>query len=319
MQSPAPGIEVFDRRLVRRRRDRRAVGFGEFAFLKEDVADRLLDRLEDINRSFPVALDLGCHTGTLGRTLQQRPDIHLLVSADLSARMVEQAPGQQVVADEEMLPFADDSLDLVVSALSLHWVNDLPGALIQINRALRPDGLFLGAMLGGNTLTELRQAMMEAEMAVAGGVSPRVSPFADVRDAGSLLQRAGFALPVTDSDRLTVDYGDALALMRDLRGMGESNAVVERRRIPMSKRLLMATIEAYHDLFARPDGRIPATFEIITLTGWAPHESQQKPLRPGSAKMRLAEALGSVEQNAGEKAAPAPCKPQSASDVKDSD
>ncbi len=304
MDSPAPGIEVFDRELLRRRRDRRAADFSDFTFLKEEVSRQLAERLDDIQRIFPIAVDLGCHTGSLGHLLNRRDDIETLVSSDLSASMVQAAPGHRVVGDEEMLPFADESVNLVASALALHWVNDLPGALIQINRALKPDGLFLGALLGGSTLQELRQAMMQAEMAVDGGVSPRVSPFVDIRDAGSLLQRAGFALPVTDSDTLTVDYGDAISLMRDLQGMSESNLVNERRRQPMTKRLLSATAEAYHDLYARPDGRVPATFEVITLTGWAPHESQQKPLAPGSAKMRLAEALKTEEKSAGEKAVP---------------
>ncbi|MFN3232320.1 MAG: methyltransferase domain-containing protein [Alphaproteobacteria bacterium] len=316
MDSPEPGIEVFDRTLLRQRRDRSARSFADFAFLKDEVSAQLVDRLADIQRYFPVALDLGSHTGSLGRVITQRPDIEALISCDLSTLMVSAADGQRVAADEEALPFADESLNLVVSALSLHWVNDLPGALVQINRALRPDGLFLGALFGGSTLSELRRALMEAEMAVDGGVSPRISPFVDIRDAGGLLQRAGFALPVADSDILTVDYADAFSLMRDLRGMGETNLVKERRRKPMSRRLLTTAVEAYHDLFAREDGRIPATFEIITLTGWAPHESQQKPLAPGSAKMRLADALKTEEKSAGEKAAPAPCIPRTGSDVR---
>jgi SAM-dependent methyltransferase len=218
--------------------------------------------------------------------------------------MVARSAGLRVAADEEFLPFADESLDLVASALSLHWVNDLPGALIQINRALRPDGLLLAAMLGGDTLTELRQAMLQAELATENGAGIHVSPFADIRDAGGLLQRAGFALPVTDVERITVDYADAFALMRDLQGMAEANAVKERHKAPLKRRTLLATMEAYHDLFARPDGRVPATFDIVWMTGWAPHESQQKPLAPGSAKMSLAQALGSRELPAGEKARP---------------
>ncbi len=293
-------MEIFDRRLVRQRRDQRAAGYGGFEFLKAEVAARVADRLLDVNRRFPAALDLGSHTGALGRLLAARPDVETLVCADLSPRMAAQAPGLRVAADEEFLPFADASFNLAVSALSLHWVNDLPGALIQVNRALRPDGLFLAAMLGGDTLAELRQAMMQAEMAVEPGVAPRVSPFADIRDAGGLLQRAGFALPVTEVERITVDYADAFRLMRDLRGMAETNAVIERHKAPLKRRTLVAAVEAYHDLFARPDGRIPATFDVIFMTGWAPHESQQKPLAPGSAKMRLAEALGTKEQPAGE-------------------
>jgi NADH dehydrogenase [ubiquinone] 1 alpha subcomplex assembly factor 5 len=297
-------MEIFDRRLLRRRRERRAAAFGTYGFLKAEVAERMADRLLDVNRRFAAVLDLGCHDGALGRLLAARPDVELLVSADLSPRMAARAPGLRLAADEEFLPFADASFNLVASALSLHWVNDLPGALIQVNRALRPDGLFLGAMLGGETLRELREAMMRAELAVEPGVAPRVSPFADVRDAGGLLQRAGFALPVADKETITVDYADALALMRDLRGMGEANAVLERHKAPLKRRTLLAAVEAYHDLFGRTDGRVPATFEIVYLTGWAPHESQQKPLAPGSARMRLADALGVAEESAGEKARP---------------
>ncbi|MEN3974319.1 methyltransferase domain-containing protein [Emcibacter sp. SYSU 3D8] len=301
-------MQIFDRPLVRQRRDQRASGFAGYQFLKAEVADRIADRLLDINRPFPVALDLGCHTGALGRLLAARPDVETLVSADLSPRMAAQAPGLRAAADEELLPFAEESFNLAVSALSLHWVNDLPGALIQLNRTLKPDGLFLAAMLGGDTLTELRQAMMQAELAVEPGVAPRVSPFADIRDAGGLLQRAGFALPVADVERITVDYADAFSLMRDLQGMAETNAVLERHKAPLKRRTLFAAVEAYHDLFARRDGRIPATFDVVFLTGWAPHESQQKPLAPGSATMRLAQVLGTKEHTAGEKAPPRPWK-----------
>ena len=301
-------IEIFDRRLIRKRRDHKAASFGNFEFLKAEVADRIADRLLDINRRFPVALDLGCHTGALSRLLTTRPDVQSVVSADLSPRMVSRSPGMRVAADEELLPFADESFDLAVSALSLHWVNDLPGALIQLNRALKPDGLFLAAMLGGDTLTELRQAMMQAELATEPGVAPRVSPFADIRDAGGLLQRAGFALPVADVERITVDYADAFGLMRDLQGMAESNAVIERHKAPLKRRTLRMAMEAYHDLYARRDGRVPATFDILFLTGWAPHESQQKPLAPGSATMRLAQVLGAEEHPTGEKTSPRPWK-----------
>lgn len=301
-------MEIFDRRLVRQRRDQRAAGFGGFEFLKTEVADRIADRLLDISRRFPVVLDLGCHTGALGRLLAARADVEMLVSADLSPRMAARAAGLRIAADEELLPFAGESFNLAVSALSLHWVNDLPGALIQLNRALKPDGLFLAAMLGGDTLTELRQAMMQAELAVEPGVAPRVSPFADIRDAGGLLQRAGFALPVADVERITVDYADAFSLMRDLQGMGEANAVIERHKAPLKRRTLVAAMEAYHDLYTRRDGRIPATFDIVFLTGWAPHESQQKPLAPGSATMRLAQVLGTQEHSTGEKTSPRPWK-----------
>ncbi len=207
-----------------------------------------------------------------------------------------------VAADEEALPFADSSLDLVVSALALQFVNDLPGTLVQIRRALKPDGLFLAALLGGDTLTELRQAFAAAEAEIEDGVSPRVAPFADLRDMGGLLQRAGFALPVTDADRLTVRYASPLALMHDLRRMGAANALVARRRVPLKRKTLARMMEIYAERFADTDGRIRATFEIVWLSGWAPHASQQQPLRPGSARTRLADALGVNEVSAGEKA-----------------
>jgi SAM-dependent methyltransferase len=209
-----------------------------------------------------------------------------------------------VVGEAECLPFAAGSFDLIVSNLALHWVNDLPGALIQLRAALRPDGFFLATLLGGETLAELRRALMEAELEEEGGAGPRVSPFADLRDLGGLLQRAGFALPVVESDRLSVTYADAFALMRDLRAMGETNAVLERRKAFTRRATLARAAALYRSLYAGPDGRIPATFELVTLTAWAPHESQPKPLRPGSAAQRLAAALGSEERPAGEKATP---------------
>jgi NADH dehydrogenase [ubiquinone] 1 alpha subcomplex assembly factor 5 len=283
--------QIFDRQLLRTRRQRRAREYSGFDFLKQEVAHRLDDRLRDVNRNFTTALDLGCHNGTMARLLEQHTSIDHVISADLSANMVAQAPGHRVVMDEEFLPFKTDSLNLITSVLSLHWVNDLPGALIQANMALKPDGLFLAAMYGGDTLTELRQALLQAELQEMGGASPRVSPFVDVRDAGNLLQRAGFALSVADVERITVDYSDALSLLRDLRGMGESNALLGRHRAPMTRKTMIAMAEAYHDLFGRPDGRITASFDIVFLLGWAPHESQQQPLKPGSGKVNLGDAI----------------------------
>jgi SAM-dependent methyltransferase len=206
-----------------------------------------------------------------------------------------------VVADEEFLPFAPRSFDLVTSAMTLHWVNDLPGTLIQIARILKPDGLFLGAMLGGATLWQLRQALAAAESEIEGGLSPRVSPFADLRDTAGLLQRAGFALPVSDSETIDVEYADALALMRDVTGMGEANLVVERRRGLGHCATLLRAAQIYAERFSRPSGRIVACFEVLFLHGWAPHASQPKPLAPGSAARRLADALGTAELSAGEK------------------
>jgi SAM-dependent methyltransferase len=206
------------------------------------------------------------------------------------------------VADEESLPFAPASFDLVVSAMDLHWVNDLPGTLIQINRILKPDGLLLAAMLGGATLWQLRQALATAESEIEGGLSPRVSPFADLRDIAALLQRAGFALPVADSETIDVEYDNALALMRDLSAMGESNLVAERRRSFSRRATLLRAAAIYGERFTLPSGRVVASFEVLFLHGWRPHASQPKPLKPGSAAKRLADALGGAEQSAGEKA-----------------
>lgn len=298
--------EIFDRDLLRRRRNRaarRAVADTP-DFLLSWVAEDIADRLSVVKRSFPNALNLGAHTGGLGRVLRQLPGVESVLDADMSAEMLKACDGPSVLVDEEALPFADGTFDLVVSGLSLQHVNDLPGALIQIRRCLKPDGLFIGALLGGATLHELRSALTEAESEISGGVSPRVAPFADVRDLGALLQRAGFALPVTDADTLTVTYETAFALMRDLRGMGATNVLVERRRVPSTRALFLRAAEIYQQRFAEPDGRVRATFEIVTLTAWAPDESQPRPLKPGSAKVRLADALGTAEQPAGDKTGP---------------
>jgi SAM-dependent methyltransferase len=261
---------IFDRLQVRRQRDRAAAHLGEHDFLLRESADRLADRLEDVTRGFPLALDLGCHGGELADRLRGRFGIETLVSCDLSPNMARKAGGLAVAADEETLPFAEGRFDLVISNLSLHWVNDLPGALLQIRRLLKPDGLFLASLLGGETLRELRQVMMEAELAEEGGVSPRVSPFVDVRDAGALLQRAGFSLPVADIDRCDVTYGNPMTLLADLRGMGEANAVAARRKGFTRRATLLRALSLYQERFAGPDGRMPASFQILTLTGWTP-------------------------------------------------
>ncbi len=295
---------LFDRDLHRRRLDRAAAGYDQAAFLKRRAAEDAVQRLEAIMRRFPVAVDLGARNGAFAAALAESDaaaKIDLLVETDLSAAMLGGRGGLRIVADEERLPFAPASLDLAVSTLALHWTNDLVGALIQIRRALRPDGLFIGALLGGATLTELRQSLLEAEAELSGGAGLRVSPFADAFDAAALLQRAGFALPVTDVDRVAVRYANPLELLRDLRAMGEGNVLLDRPRKPLSRAVLLRAMEIYQARFAQADGRVPATFEIVTITGWAPHESQQKPLKPGSAKMRLADALGTVEKSAGEK------------------
>ncbi|MBN9318889.1 MAG: methyltransferase domain-containing protein [Caulobacterales bacterium] len=291
--SNAPPL-LFDRALHRRRLDRAAPLHGAADFLKARAAEDLVRRLEAILRDFPVAVDLGSRTGGFARALATSDAsgrIGTLIETDLSEAMLADRSGLKIVADEERLPFADASLDLVVSSLALHWTNDLVGALVQARRALKPDGLFLAALLGGSTLTELRQSLLAAEAEISGGASPRVSPFADAFDAAALLQRAGFALPVADTDKVKVRYAHPLRLMQDLRAMGETNVLFERPRGAMTRRLLGRALEIYVERFAEPDGRVPATFAIIPVPGWAPHESQQKPLKPGSAKMRLADAL----------------------------
>lgn len=266
-------MTIFDRRLLRKRRDRAAAGFADHDFLVREVAERLADRLDDVTRRFPLALDLGCHTGELAAVLQGRGGIETLVQCDLSPAMAARAAANRhltLAADEEWLPFKAARFDLVLSNLSLHWVNDLPGTLVQIRRILKPDGLLIATMLGAGTLPELRQALMEAELAEEGGASPRVSPFADVKDLGALLQRAGFTLPVVDSDTVAVSYGEPMRLLADLRGMGESNAVAEQRKGFTRRATLARALATYRDSFAGPDGRLPATFQVMTLTAWAP-------------------------------------------------
>ena len=293
---------VFDRTTLRRRRERAARRWDDHAFLKREIATRLVERLDDVRRRFALALDLGCHGDEVATALGKRETVRTLMRADLALGFAGSAGGPALVADEEALPFAPKSFDLVLSAMDLHWVNDLPGTLVQIQRILRPDGLLLGAMLGGATLWQLRQALTAAESEVEGGLSPRVSPFADLREAAGLLQRAGFAMPVADSESIDVEYESALALMRDLAAMGESNLVAERRRGFSRRATLVRAAEIYDGRFARPSGRVVASFEVLFLHGWAPHASQPKPLRPGSAAQRLAAALGTMELSTGEKA-----------------
>ncbi len=294
---------VFDRPLLRQRL-LRARALGPATFLLDRVAEDAVDRLATILRDFPIAVDLGTPSPALRRALADSARVGVLVAIGHSPDALAPAGKLAIVADEEALPLRDSSVDLVVSALNLQTVNDLPGTFIQVRRALKPDGLFLAALLGGETLTELRQCFAMAEAEVEDGASPRVAPFADVREIGGLLQRAGFALPVTDVDRVTVRYASAFALMHDLRRMGAGNPLVERRRTPLRRATLMRMAQIYAERFADPDGRMRATFDIVWLSGWAPHASQQQPLRPGSAKARLADALGTIEIPGGEKARP---------------
>jgi SAM-dependent methyltransferase len=285
-----PPHELFDRRAWRRHRER-AAHAGAVDFLHDEVAARLLDRLDLVNRAFPRVLDLGARAGDLARALAARPGTEWVVAAEPASGFLARAQQPRVAADPEFSPFRDASFDLILSNLVLHWAGDLPGALVQLRRALKPDGLLLAAMLGGQTLVELRTALFEAELAAEGGVSPRVSPTVELADAAALLQRGGFALPVADSETMTVSYPDILALMRDLRGMGETNALAGRRRVPLRRATLAQAAALYAERFGDRDGRIPATFELLFLCGWAPAPSQPQPLPRGSATARLADAL----------------------------
>jgi SAM-dependent methyltransferase len=267
---------LFDRALLLMRQSR-ALKLGPAEFLLDRVVEDIEERLAAVMRYFSSVADIWTPGDGLQKPLRDR--FKSLTHVDLSA------------SPQEVLPLAPESLDLAVSALAFQFVNDLPGVLSQIRRALKPDGLLLAAMIGGDTLTELRQSFAAAEAECEGGVSPRVAPLADLRDVGSLLQRAGFALPVTDVDRVVVRYDNAFALMQDLRRMGATNILIERRRTPTRRATLLRMAQIYGERFADPDGRIRATFDVIWLSGWAPHESQQKPLQPGSAKVSLAEAV----------------------------
>jgi SAM-dependent methyltransferase len=283
---------LFDRALRRRRLERAAGAFSGADFLHARAAEDAVLRLEAIMRAFPVAVELGSRTGAFRRALEASMAlgrIGWLAESDLGLGMLAGRTGPRLVLDEERLPFAPESLDLLVSTLSLHVANDLPGVLAQARRALRPDGLLIATLLGGRTLTELRQALLLAETEVLGGAGPRVAPFVEVTDGARLLQRAGFALPVSDIETVPVAYPSPLALLTDLRAMGETSVLRERR--PLRRDVLARAVELYAERFSRPDGKVVATFEIVTLTGWAPHSSQPQPLKPGSAQMRLEDAL----------------------------
>ncbi len=293
MSSPP---RLFDRQLLVRRLDRAAKGFTQAHFLRQRALEDLIETLSAINRQFEVALDMAARDGGFLRSIEGTPvadKIGLLIEGELSAALSAQQSGTaRLIMDEEALPFGDDSLNLVVSTLGLHSVNDLPGALVQVRRALKPDGLFVASLFGGETLHELRVCLVEAELEIRGGYGPRISPFAEAPDLIDLMKRTGFAMPVVDSDRVSVTYDHPLALMQDLRAMGEANILVERPRKGLNRALVMRAAEIYAEKFSDAEGRFEASFEIITLSGWKPHDSQQKPLRPGSAKVRLADALG---------------------------
>jgi SAM-dependent methyltransferase len=298
--SPPPAVppRIFDRKLLRRRRDRIArAADPQRDFLFAESGERLLDRLDDVRRSFPLALDLGSRDGLLGRLLGGRGGVETLVQGDLSFGLLQDARRPALQLDEEALPFAAETFDLVMANLSLHWTNDLPGVLAQIRHALKPDGLFLGVLFGAGTLSELRTVLMEAEIAETGGASARVAPFADLRDAAGLMQRAGFALPVADIETVTVTYAGLMPLMADLRAMGETNILDARLKRPTRRAVIARAAALYQERFAGPDGRIPASFRLIFLTGWAPHESQQQPARRGSGQISFGHALGSPRES----------------------
>lgn len=279
-------IEIFDRKTLVARRARAQRAWDQHHFLHVEIADRLADRVHDINRPFQRGLVLGSHLEGVEKFLPNIELVHCNLSKDRIT-----GHSNAVVADDELLCFADESFDLVISNLNLHSINDLPGTLIQVRRMLKPDGLFLASMFGGDTLQELRQSMMKAEMDVMGGISPRVSPTADIRDMGSLLQRAGFVMPVTDLDTITVNYQHPFKLMHDLRGMGENNVIKKRLKGFTPRGLFVAMAEHYAKDFALDDGSLPATFQIIYLAGWSPGPNQPVPKRPGSATHSLADAL----------------------------
>jgi SAM-dependent methyltransferase len=281
--------QTFDALLARRRLGRALSAADYPDFLHQRIADDLADRLDLVLKAFDRVLILADRPVDAVERLGRGKRLNNFFICGLNG------PGADLVCSEELLPFGTETLDAVISVFNLHLVNDLPGALIQIRRALRPDGMFMASFLAGRTLHELRHAWLAAESELTGGATPRVAPFADIRDMGALLQRAGFALPVVDTDVVNVTYPDPLALMYELRQMGLSNSLTSRSRNVLRRDVLALACAIYEREFASENGRIAATFEIMTLTGWAPHASQQQPLRPGSGKMRLADALSTTE------------------------
>jgi len=293
---------LFDRALLRKRRDRFAREIASREFLIAHVAREIKERVEIMLRDFPRALDLGAYHGLLGRAVATVPSLGEMIYAESAFEFAKLCPKPALVCDEDLLPFKDASFNLIVSGLALHRVNDLPGALIQIRRALAPDGLFMAAALGARALIELRRSLLEAEGELEGGASPHVSPFGDVREYGALLQRAGFALPVTDAEVLKVVYPSPRELMHEVRALGGGNVLMARSRAPLHRHTLERAEEIYRARYGTPDGKITATFEFVFMSGWAPDPSQQKPLKPGSAAQRLADALHTEEHAAGDKA-----------------
>lgn len=302
---PSSAPEIFDRQLLIARKHRALQeatrpAARDGGFLLDQVANDIAERLDAVERTFKAGLDLSDDDGRARKTFASSARVENLVRL-ASSQDLAKSP-ESIIGSPEHLPAAPTSLDLVTSALALQWVNDVPGTLVQIRRALKPDGLFIGALIGGNTLHELREVLSMEEDEATGGISPKVAPFVDVRDFGGLLQRAGFALPVTDVDSYTVRYGNLFVLMADLRAMAATNILTHRSRKPWTKARAVRAAQLYAERFGDPDGRIRATFQVISFSGWAPSDVQQKPLRPGSAQTRLADALGADEVKAGEKA-----------------
>ncbi len=278
--SHPPSI-LFDRTRLRKQRARRAAQFPQHDFLLQEAAASLADSLAAITYRFPTVVELGA-SGHLAPLLQQRPGTVRYITCDSTTAF---APA--IIADEECLPFADASLDAVLSANALHWVNDLPGCLVQIRRALKPDGLFMAILPGPDTLRELRQCFAEAEAMLSGGLTPRIAPFPDVRDAGGLLQRAGFALPVIDRDILSISYENLAGLMADLRGIAQSNMLQQRVQHFTGRGFFQLAEKIYRDRFADAEGRLTATVEFVTMTAWAPAANQQQPAKRGSGQISL--------------------------------
>lgn len=294
---------IFDTDCARIRNERRARNFQKYDFLFDWSGKHLIERLSDIKRAYDNTAIIGFKQGTdFFQTLQDDDRLeNIYAMGDTPALRPENKGVRTALASPEILPFKTDSMDLALCNLNLHGVNDLPGMLAQTQTMLKPDGLFLGSLFGGETLQELRSVLMTAEMEISGGVSPRISPFATKQDMGALMQRTGYALPVIDSEIVTVTYDNAFKLFEDLRGMGESNILQNRSKTMSRRQIFFRAAELYTQHYAEADGRIVATFEIIFLLGWAPHESQQKPLRPGSAQNRLADALKTKEIKTGDK------------------
>ncbi|MTI42859.1 methyltransferase family protein [Roseibium hamelinense] len=283
-------VEIFDRNAVKKRRTRAVRQFRPGAdFIAAIAAADIAERLAPINRSFDVAIDLGGHNDAVCDVLKSSGKTKHVFSGDLFVANTHRR-ATDFVFDDALPPLADGCCNLILSALTLHAVNDLPGSLVQLRRALRPDGLLLATLVGGDTLHELRDVLMRAELEMMGGAAIRVAPFTDTRDAGALLQRAGFALPVADKDSIIVRYDNMFGLLNDLRAMGSTAALADQGS-PLSRQTLFKAAEIYASDYADEDGRIRATFDLITLSGWAAHESQQKPLKPGSAQKRLSDVL----------------------------